>query len=520
MWPFPSTGRDRRGGRGLRDTPGHIVFWVSANVGKRIVPISRILAEEHGFETTIVCGTRRERQVYAPMGGSISRAIDLYTLFQDYLGRQVPPRAELFERAQRLEQRFDIRMVDIIAADRHLGRGFVKGANYPRSALSQKATYERSVFLVSQFLEFFEALYRQLTPAAVVSGAGSAPSKASAVVCRYLGVQQRSLNSSRFEDWYYWASDEYLTMPGLRDSYDSLQGKNLKEDSATGQSKGSRLVSIKYRSYGNLGNTLVRLRRIWVNAAKTSLGSRRRPGSYYLWDTTRTVLRTWREFRTLGQRPFTPLEQLRGRDFVFFPLHIEPESSMTVLAPESGTQQGCVDALARSLPAGWLVVVKEHPVGVGIRPRGFYDRLAAYPNVVLVHPDLSATGLVQLARAVGTITGSVGFEAAVAGVPVLSFGRHNLYNLLDHVFTVRSWEELARAIKHIQAFGPEAAHRAGRDGTRFKAAVKKCSFRLNMPDVSIGKSTEPGTFEEARLLVNTLLDSLPDSRAAAAAVKV
>ncbi len=118
--------------------------------------------------------------------------------------------------------------------------------------------------------------------------------------------------------------------------------------------------------------------------------------------------------------------------FAFFPLHLEPEVALTLLAPFASEQLPVIRQVAQSLPVGYKLVVKEHPVMVGFRPRSFYRELKKIPNLILVHPRIKATDILPHARLVTTISGTAGFEAVLLKKPVITFGEV-FYNALSFV---------------------------------------------------------------------------------------
>lgn len=115
--------------------------------------------------------------------------------------------------------------------------------------------------------------------------------------------------------------------------------------------------------------------------------------------------------------------------FLFFPLQFQPERSTLPGAGALPDQQHIVDILVASLPAGWRLLVKEHPRQFrrGIlwsKGRGddFYERLVARPEVALAPLETSSRDLMAGCRAVATATGTAGWEAVTRGKPVLCFG--------------------------------------------------------------------------------------------------
>ena len=139
---------------------------------------------------------------------------------------------------------------------------------------------------------------------------------------------------------------------------------------------------------------------------------------------------------------------LQSLDYVFFPLQTEPEISLLVHSRSYLNQIEVVRNLAQNLPVGMQVVVKEHPWSVGKRPLSYYRKLLRIPNVRLADPGLSSAPLIEHARLVATIAGSIGFEAAVRQKPVIIWG-HTPYEMLPDTMVrrVAALEQLGLAVK-------------------------------------------------------------------------
>lgn len=116
--------------------------------------------------------------------------------------------------------------------------------------------------------------------------------------------------------------------------------------------------------------------------------------------------------------------------FALFALHYEPERTVQ---PEGGNYDNQLRAVvaARQLLADSVhLVVKEHPSQSSTALRGWMGRssltyriLARLPNTTLIGGLTRASDLIGSATCVYTITGTVGLEAALVGVPVFHFGR-------------------------------------------------------------------------------------------------
>lgn len=115
--------------------------------------------------------------------------------------------------------------------------------------------------------------------------------------------------------------------------------------------------------------------------------------------------------------------------FVFLALHYQPERATVPMGGAFGDQSLIVDLLASALPPGWKLYVKEHPWqlqpfgrGEVQRSAAFYAQICRHPLVVLLPRGVPSAQMVRAAQAVATVTGSVGWDALCAGVPVLLFG--------------------------------------------------------------------------------------------------
>src|SRR5690606_3825451 len=103
-------------------------------------------------------------------------------------------------------------------------------------------------------------------------------------------------------------------------------------------------------------------------------------------------------FRQVGELPTRP--------FVYFPLHVDPEASTMVLAPDHTDQLAVIESLAKRLPFGMSLVVKERVRMLGRRPRGFYETIRRFPSVSLASPLESTFQLIQRSTFVAAITGT------------------------------------------------------------------------------------------------------------------
>lgn len=111
------------------------------------------------------------------------------------------------------------------------------------------------------------------------------------------------------------------------------------------------------------------------------------------------------------------------RPYVYFPLHIVDDYKLKCVIPHCVDQLSIVEQVARALPHGHDLVVKEHPMSIGRNRLSTLRDLKRMRNVRLVAPKTSSHDLIDGAEAVTVISSTVGLEALLHGKPVLTIGR-------------------------------------------------------------------------------------------------
>jgi hypothetical protein len=161
-------------------------------------------------------------------------------------------------------------------------------------------------------------------------------------------------------------------------------------------------------------------------------------------DTLRLVVRQRRLKRGVFEVP------VAGERYAYYPMHLQPEATTAVLSPFWVDQLALIENLARSLPVGMRLYVKEHMPMLGYRPHRDYERLRAIPNVRLMHPGVSPHELIRKADIVLTITGTAGIEALLLGTRVITFGEV-FYNVVPRIRKVRAIADLPKVIRETLA---------------------------------------------------------------------
>lgn len=271
--------------------------------------------------------------------------------------------------------------------------------------------------------------------------------------CQPVGLAPSTLPAARLL-----MLEGHTRVPGSRERYEVLRGRGL----GAGEVAGAQELQATVRGEGTRIDYLA-THRDWGDLLRRFLngGLIVRHGGF--------VIQQWRErlsgnwfvqpnpILEAGLRPFRSLrariadsrlvaDALPQRPFVFFPLHYEPEANLLVHGSYFENQLEVVRNLARSLPVGWDLVVKEHPQMRGRRDLGFYRRLRRVPNVRLVPAAVRSNVLIKHARMVAVISGTPGLEASLLGKPVIMFGDFP-WDYAPTVHRVRALSDLPALIR-------------------------------------------------------------------------
>ena len=135
--------------------------------------------------------------------------------------------------------------------------------------------------------------------------------------------------------------------------------------------------------------------------------------------------------------------------FIYFPLHVDMERNLLISAPYYTNQIELIRHIAKSLPMGQKLFVKESPASVTREWRKIsdYKEIMNIPNVTLIHPFFSAKKLLENCSLVITVAGSSGFEAAFNNKPSIVFSEVG-YENLSSVFRVENIENFHNVLKN------------------------------------------------------------------------
>jgi hypothetical protein len=442
-------------------------------------------AAARGLEFIVLCLKPGEDRLYR--NASFTDTLNASHILARY-GLETPSREALATFAADFETSTGTFISDLLQADRHFGRAYsYAGSRHPQSPLAARATYWDSVALIQRLYEFYLEAFRQHgIGTLLLGGVASLPLKLICVAARRAGLDIRLLATARVGNRLIWVYDEFLAMPHVVARWKQSLSSESVATALDPESLGSYAQTLRSQArlarrftFAGLLTALGREVKNYTRsvAARLLKRARGKAGRYYFLSSLKNHVNVFTDYRRLRRRWDPTWKHPQKIPYVFLPLHVEPEAALGVLSPEFNTQMGLIDLLVKALPAGTLLVIKEHRAAIGRRPEGFYDWLTALPAAALAPIDASGPELARGSRVTVTITGTAGLEAAVAGVPVLSFGEHNFYNCLPHVHVMRDLAGLRGLLRRLIE-APADRERDRREGRRFFDSLAAVSVDL------------------------------------------
>ncbi len=487
----------------------NIAYYANAQTRFLLMDVMRRLKDRHGSNIHLYCNTTQDLDFYTSYNrenlfASMNIGDQLLRVARDVV--DACEDAAIAE-AKAWERKIGCGYNFLSVANRHLGRGYaLGGAGHPRSRISEDTSYLQMVNAYNAHFAFWQAEIEKKQLTLFVGGPREIPP-----IARAHGLPFRTLAGSKHENFHYWARDEFLETPDFEKAFQDVRVSQSDVVEITRPYKLVGTVARRMTRDRSFPRLVSQLARHGATRAYWRLRGYEKGKNYFVADELWSFVRRWRDARRLSGPNVKSLVDLQDTPFVFFPLQTEPEMSLQGLSPEFVFQHAAIAALARDLPTGIRLAVKETMLGVGRRPRDFYDQISSLKNVVMLDVREPGIDVVRKSKAVAVISGTPGFEAAINGIPVISFGEHALYNFLPHVQHVTDLANLRPALKRIFD-GSIDLNRSRLDGTRFLRSVMEASFDMGDYDYVKLKNYDSQVVEDAYQALIDSLEIIAESR--------
>lgn len=162
--------------------------------------------------------------------------------------------------------------------------------------------------------------------------------------------------------------------------------------------------------------------------------------------------------------------------FIYFPMNIDVEATLLINSPFYTNQLEIIKHIVKSLPVGYKLYIKDHPLGNtrGWRKISDYKQIMKLPNVSILHPTVLPEKIIPKCSLVVTIVSTAGLEAAFYEKPSIVFV-DLIYSQLPSVHKLISIEELPIAIRRSLEQKVDIS-----DLNNFVNLIHDNSFELNL----------------------------------------
>ncbi len=148
---------------------------------------------------------------------------------------------------------------------------------------------------------------------------------------------------------------------------------------------------------------------------------------------------------------------------VFLGLQLFPEASLDywLKSPDMLAHDDVIVRYCEVLGnAGYHTFIKDHPLQFGFRQRELFERLSKLSSVTCVPYDVTANYLIERCDVSVTLTGTIGYQAALAGL--CSIVTEAYYADEEHYLHVRNFGEIDGIVERIRNWRPPADLNAAR----------------------------------------------------------
>ena len=469
----------------------NIAFCARSESRLFLVALAREIKRRHGSRIHLYCSGPQEVAYYNNLNddGVFTSVVDGGILFERAFDADLNE-DDVMARARAFEELTGYTINRMVVSNRHFGRGYALGGFYhPRSRYSEKVDYVHMVHAYCSCLEFWDREFSDKSITLCING-----SKEAAYVAHARKIPYRAIAGSRVKNLHYWSKNELSETDAFERSWRSgSQFPDITMDAPYYTHQVNRKRFLKNFSLRALAHN-------WALTTARYLYWRLRGYQkakvYYYAENMRFFWHVWRDYRELRRLSGARLSDLEGKKFVYFPMHVEPETALQGISPEYFYQHALIAAVSRDLPAGYCLAVKEAYGAIGRRPANFYRQVADLKNVVFLDTWEVGFDCARKADAVVTICGTAGLEAAVAGRPVIAFGRHNIYNFLPSVRVVEDECDLPEYLREALGDGHDPEQTQA-DAKRLLQAIADNSFDMGAYDYVNLKQFEAQSVEAA-----------------------
>lgn len=280
------------------------------------------------------------------------------------------------------------------------------------------------------------------------------------------GISVISITDSKVPGYYIFASDELCRRSELRDRFLDLH--NGRAESANLKKAGEFINNFRKNFQPPTYNASVeRQINLW-RKIRSYLSPLKQIYNFYLnpesrinhikiidptpdYKPPKIILRDWwcqkRYEKFFRNYKYYPLNKLKK--FVFFPLKVTPEGNVDLMCPLYNNQIELARQIAMSLPDDYMLVTREHPAMIGLRPPSYLEKIDKTPNVKIIDYRIPIEQVLKKTDLIINTYSTTFFESAFYYKPVIMLMESGIFELLPNVFKHTDLSTLTDKIKKV-----------------------------------------------------------------------
>lgn len=115
--------------------------------------------------------------------------------------------------------------------------------------------------------------------------------------------------------------------------------------------------------------------------------------------------------------------EIPDEPFIYYPLHVPADVALTIRSTAYVNQLYLIEEIAKSLPLGVKICIKEHPAMIGaMSANKIKNLLVKRDTIAILNPSINNFEILKKCEAVYTVNSKAGAEATLFGKSVYVFG--------------------------------------------------------------------------------------------------
>ncbi len=329
-------------------------------------------------------------------------------------------------------------------------------SNYLRTSFASdrflnRFSYERRLEILGKEISFWKRIFDETEPAALFNETVAVEiAEVMAIEAEERGIPFYTALLGFLPNTFYWKPDPFTgrlnDLSGIKPSKEDLKKADEYIENVTKKSQ----VPFYVQSYvGKSPKSFLKFIKGTILGVKryTKECNRLRKKGFHYEDYRKFSFFYTKYYLRSFFFKYDSLSKVNGHPYVFLPLHMEPEATLSYFVSDNYRQDFLLDSVMKSLCQGQFLVVKEHPQQPGLLMEPRFRLLRnQYPNLIYVPSNIPSYGIIQSCECIVTLTSTVGWEGLLQKKQVLVLGKI-FFDQCPGAIRVNSLSDIKRGLR-------------------------------------------------------------------------